>query len=326
MKRRAFITLLGGAAAAWPLAARAQRATPVIGFLMSGSPGEMAHLQAAFRRGLGEVGFVERQNVAIDSRWAEGRYDQLPALVAEFVRPPPVDVIFAGGPPAATAAKAATTTIPIVFTSGVDPVKLGLVASFSRPGGNITGVSMFFGELGAKRLELLRELVPKAHIVAVLLNPTSPEAETQRRDVTTAAHAIGQQLIVLNAANENAIDAAFATIVEKRVEALLVGSDPYFLARRTQILALATRHAVPAIYQSRDMAEAGGLMSYGINNAEAYRQAGIYSGKILKGDKPAELPIIEPTKFELIINLKTAKALSIEVPAKLLALADEVIE
>jgi len=193
MRRRNFIALLGSAAA-WPLAARAQQAAmPVIGFLMSGSPGEMAHLQAAFRRGLGEVGFVERQNVAIDSRWAEGHYDQLPALVAEFVSPPPVDVIFAGGPPAATAAKAATTTIPIVFTSGVDPVKLGLVASFSRPGGNITGVSMFFGELGAKRLELLRELVPKARIVAVLLNPTSSEAETQRRDVTTAAHAIGQQ-------------------------------------------------------------------------------------------------------------------------------------
>jgi putative tryptophan/tyrosine transport system substrate-binding protein len=298
----------------------------VIGLLLSGSPGEFAHLLTAFRRGLSEAGSVERQNVAIDTRWAEGRYDRLPALVAEFVRPPPVDLIVAGGPPAATAAKAATTTVPIVFISGIDPVKLGLVASFSRPGGNITGVSMFFGELGAKRLELLRELVPQARVVALLLNPTSPEAETQLQGVTAAAHAVGQQLVVLNAADEGTIDAAFATIVEQRVGALLVGSDPYFLVRRTQLIALATRHAVPAIYQSRDMAEAGGLMSYGINNAEAYRQAGIYSGKILKGDKPAELPIIEPTKFELVINLKTAKALGLAIPQSLLATADEVIE
>jgi putative ABC transport system substrate-binding protein len=330
MRRRHFITLLGGAAASpvfWPLAARAQQpGLPVIGFVGGTSPDAYVDAQfAAFRNGLKEAGFVEGQNVAIEFRWAEGQYDRLPNFAAEFVRRQ-VAVILAGSLPSALAAKDKTSTIPIVFVMGADPVKLGVVASLNRPGGNATGISQYYGALGAKRLELLRELVPSASVIAIISNPKNPNAEDHLDDVQTAARAIGQQTDVFRASSEDEIDAAFAGLVRLGDGALLVADDPLFSVRRNQIVALAARHAVPTIYYARDFAAAGGLMSYGSGAGDNYRLAGIYVGRILKGAKPADLPVIQPTRFELVINLKSAKGLGLDVPPTLLALADEVIE
>jgi len=325
MRRRELIFLLGGAATAWPLAARAQqKKVPVIGFLGSSSPGPSAPGVAAFHQGLSETGYVEGQNVAIEYRWAEGRYDRLPAFAADLVGRK-VDVIFAGAPPSALAAKNATSTIPIVFAIGADPVSTGLVASLARPGGNLTGVSFLLVELNSKRLELLSDLIPQARAIALLVNPNNPAAERVIRDVQEAARAKGVQLPILKAGTESEIDAAFASLVQLQAGALLVGSDPFFRARRDQIVALASRHAVPAIYQGREFALAGGLISYGAS-VFASRQAGTYVGKILKGAKPADLPVQQPTTFELVINLKTATALGLTVPQTFLMRADEVIE
>ena len=327
MQRREFITLLGGAAAAWPLAARAQQpAMPVIGFLSSRSAGESASVVAAFGQGLNEAGYVEGQNVAIEFRWAEGQLDRLPAMAVDLVSRQVAVIIAAGGDRPALAAKAATSTIPIVFTGSDFPVKVGLVASLSRPGGNVTGASLFTSELEAKKLALLRELVPKAPLIAMLVNPTNPSAEADIEDVRRAATAVGQQILLLRASSERDIDAAFEAVVQQRVNALLVAHDPIFLSRRDQFVALAARHAVPAIFEFREFVVAGGLTSYGIDLPDAYRKAGVYAGSILNGAKPAELPILQPTKFEFVINLKTAKALEIKLSDNLLSLADEVIE
>jgi putative ABC transport system substrate-binding protein len=324
MRRRQFITLLGGAAATWPLAARAQQpAMPVIGHLMVGPPA--AHLTATFREGLAELGYVEGRNVSIEYRHADNQYDRLPGLAAELVQRQ-VNVIAAFTTPPALAAKAATTTLPIVFMAADDPVKLGLVASFSRPGGNATGVSFLFSELGPKQLGLLHELVPRAVRFGLLVNPHNANAESVKQEVTEAASAIGGEITIVEASDSRGIEAAFATLVRNRVEALVVGTDPFFFRRRVQLTTLATRHGLPAVYNARDYAEAGGLMSYGTSLPEAFRQTGVYAGRILKGAKPADLPVVQSTKFVFVINLPTARALGLDIPSTLLARADEVIE
>jgi putative ABC transport system substrate-binding protein len=324
MNRRELMLLLAGAMTAARALRAQQKALPVIGYLHYGSPGPFAPFIAAFHQGLSETGYVEGQNVAIEYRWAEGRYNQLPALAADLVGRK-VDVIAAFGPPSARAAKSATSTIPIVFGSG-DPVGEGLVASLARPGGNLTGVSLLTVELMAKRLELLSELVARAGVIALLVNPNSPNTEPMIRDVQEAARAKGVQLLVLKAGAEGEIDAAFATLVQLQAGGLVVGTDPFFNTRREQFVALAASYAVPAIYEWREFAAAGGLISYGSSLTSVYRQIGIYTGKILKGAKPADLPVEQPTRFELVVNLKTAKALGVTVPPSILARADEVIE
>ena len=326
LKRREFITLLG-AAAAWPLVARAQQpAMPVIGFLSSRSPGESADLVAAFRRGLAEGGYVEGQNVSLEFRWGEGRYERLTAYAVELVRRAVTVIVTAGGDPAAQAAKAATATIPIVFVSGSDPVKVGLVSSLNRPGGNITGVHMLILSLGAKRLGQLHELMPAANPVGILVNPNFADALTQLRDVEDAAQSLGLKLVVQKAGTEFEFETAFADLARQKAGAILVIADPFFTSQRVEIAALAARYAMPAVFELREYAAAGGLMSYGPDLADGYRQGGVYAGKILKGQKPAELPVEQPAKLGLVINLKTAKALGLQIPDKLLALADEVIE
>jgi putative tryptophan/tyrosine transport system substrate-binding protein len=326
IERRKFLATLGGAAVAWPLAARAQqRATPVIGFLNSQSPDAIVNRVRGFRQGLKDAGYVEGENVTIEYRWAEGRFDRLPALAAELVRRQVV-VIVAANTPSALAAKAVTTTIPIVFNVAEDPVKLGLVASLARPGGNLTGANTFLGELSAKRLELLRELLPGVTRVTALVNPTGPTAETALRDIEPAARAMGMQIKVLNASTSGEINAAFATLVRDRADALFVAPDGFFIFRRVQLATLAARHAIPATYHSREVVEVGGLMSYGSNQSDNYRQVGIYAGHILKGAKPADLPVVQASKFELVINAETARTLGLTVPPTLLARADEVIE
>jgi putative ABC transport system substrate-binding protein len=325
MIRREFITLLGGAAVAWPLAARAQQpAMPVIGFLRSASFASVSHFPAAFRRGLQETGFVESQNVTIEFRSAEDRPDQLPALATDLIRRP-VGVIV-GDIISAIAAKAATTTLPIVFATGTDPVSEGLVASLNRPGGNVTGVVFFNAVLGAKRLELLRQLVPKVRTIGVLVYPNNPSTEAERRDVQEAAQAVGQQIIVLDVSRDRDIETALATIVQRGAGALLVGTGAFLNSHRERLVALAAHHGLPASFGWREAVVAGGLMSYGASTTDAYRQAGIYAGRILKGEKPADLPVMRSTKFEFLINLKTANALGLEVPPTMLALANEVIE
>ena len=326
MRRRGFITLLGGAAVAWPLAARAQQPMPVIGFLNSASAGPYRQLVDAFRRGLNETGFVESRNVMIDYRWAEGQYDRLPGFAADLVRRNVALIVATGGPPAALAAKAAATTTPIVFITASDPVKLGLVASLNRPGGNATGAGLFAVAVEPKKLELLHAVVPQAEVIAVLANPGNPNAETITTGLQAAAGTLRLRLQVVNASTENDFGAAFATLLERRAGALVVAADPFFNARRSQLVALAARHAIPAIYEWREFAAAGGLMSYGTVISDAYRQVGVYAGLVLKGEKPANLPVMQPTKFEFVINLGTAKALGVEIPDKLLAIADEVIE
>jgi putative ABC transport system substrate-binding protein len=326
MKRRAFITLIGGAAS-WPLAARAQQpAMPVIGYLSGASAGPFAHLAAAFRAGLQEEGYIEGQSVAIEYRWAEGRYDRLPSLAADLVKRQVAVIAATGGYAAARAAVAASAAIPIVFSSGSDPVKLGLVASLSRPGGNATGVYLFIGALDPKKLGLLRELVPQGTLVGALLNPNTEDFQIRLAGVQDAARTVGQQVHIVSASTERELDTAFANLSQLRAGALVVGADPFFNSRRDQIVALAARYAIPAIYEAREYAVAGGLMSYGTSLAEGYHQVGVYTARILKGAKPADLPVLQSTKFQFVINMKTAKVLGVKISDNLLSLADEVIE
>jgi putative ABC transport system substrate-binding protein len=326
MRRRNFIAFLGGAAA-WPLAARAQQpALPVIGFLHSGSPEPIANRVAAFRKGLGEAGYVESQNVAIQVRWAAGQLDRLPDLAADLIRQRVAVITTPGSTPASLAAKAATATIPIIFLVGDDPVALGLVASLNRPGGNATGVNVQLVELVAKRLGMLREVAPSANRFVALVNPNTAYTDAVVKELQTSASEAGLPIEILRASTGPEIDAAFANLVQKPGGALLIGPDPVFVIRRAQIVTLAARHALPAIYSTRDFADIGGLMSYGPNLADAYHQTGVYVGRVLKGEKPADLPVVQPTKFELVVNLNTARALGLTVPDKLLSLADEVIE
>jgi putative tryptophan/tyrosine transport system substrate-binding protein len=325
VRRREFITLLSGAAA-WPFGARAQQQMPVIGFLNSASPEGYAPMMAAFRQGLSEIGYVEGQNVAIEYRLANNELDRLPELAADLVRRRVAVIAASGGTAVPLAAKAATTTIPIVFGVGGDPVKFGFVASFNRPGGNVTGISFMSDQLVPKRVGLLHELVPGAVRFALLVNPTIPNTETLTRDSQAAASAIGRQIEVLTASTNRDIDLAFASLVQKQADALLVAPGVLFANRRVQLTTLAARHAVPAIYFDREFAEAGGLMSYGANISDVMRQLGIYTGRVLRGEKPADMPVMQPTKFELVINLQTAKTLGLEIPPALLARADEVIE
>jgi putative ABC transport system substrate-binding protein len=326
MTRREFITLLG-AAAAWPLTARAQQpAMPVIGFLHSASPGPYAHLLAAFREGLRETGYVEGKNVAIEYRWAEGRYDRLPALAAELVRLNVALIAAAGGEPSPLAAKAATSTIPIVFTAGGDPVEAGLVASLGLPGGNITGTTIMGLQMGPKRLDIVKQLVPTAGNITMLVNPNFPTVPGEVRDMQEAARALGIEVTVLNASTEGEIEIAFRTMVQQRTDALIIATDPFLLARREQLVALASYIRVPTIYFLREFVDAGGLISYGPSIASGYRQSGRYAGQILTGANPGTLPVMQPTHFLLFLNLRAAKALGLTIPDKLLALADEVIE
>ena len=325
MRRREFITLLGGAAVSWPLGSHAQQPViPVVGFLSGRSPAESVGVVAAFRKGLLETGYAEPDNVIIDFRWGEGQYDRLAELAAELIHRP-VGVIAALGGSAA-AAKAATTTIPIVFGTGLDPVETGLVASLNRPGGNVTGATFLSAALGAKRLGLLRELAPGAEVIALLVDPDKSVGQVQIRDVQEAARALGQSLVVLDGGSDEKIGAAFAALAPQRVGALLVGGDPFFDTRRERLVALAAQHRVPAIYHFREYVLAGGLMSYGTSITDMYRLVGLYVGRILKGEKPANLPVMQVTKFEFVINLKTAKALGVKISDNLLSLADEVIE
>src|SRR6266568_1631970 len=324
MKRREFITLLGGAAT-WPLMALAQQApAPLIGFLSSRSPGESAGVVAAFRQGMREIGFIEGQNLAIAFRWAEGHYGRLPALAAELVGLPVALLFSAGGPPTAFAAKAATSTIPIVFSAVSDPVEIGLVPSLNQPGGNVTGMGVFNATLGAKRIELTKELMPRAAGIAYLLNPSNPSSEIESKGALAAARALRIELHVLNASTEYELDTAFADAPKLRAGMLVVSGEPYFDSQRERLVALSARHAIAAVYAWREYVLAGGLMSYGTDLPDSYHQAGVYAGRILKGEKPANLPVMQPTKFHLALNLKTAKTLGLEIPPMLLARADEV--
>jgi len=327
VRRREFISLLGGAAAAWPLSARAQQpAMPVIGFLSSRSADDSARVVAAFRQGLAEMGYAEGRNAEIEFRWAQGQFDRLPALAAELVRRPVAVLATVGGSQTTLAASAATATIPIIFGIGEDPVKEGLVPNLNRPGENMTGVTFSTSLLVAKRLGLLRDLVPTAEVIALLVNQNSSQGQGQEKDIEEAARTVGQRLVILNGGTDEEIDASFANLAQQKVGALLVGSDPFFDPRRERLIALSARYAVPAIYQFREFVLAGGLMSYGASITDMYRQVGVYVGRVLKGDKPADLPVVQPTKFEFVINLKTAKALGLNIPPGVLAIADEVIE
>jgi putative ABC transport system substrate-binding protein len=326
MRRRDFISIFGSAVAASPLTVRAQQRIPVIGYLSAGSPATFAPMVAALRGGLSEIGYVEGQNVSIEYRWAEGQNDRLAGFANEFVRHRVAVIVATGGSNPALAAKAATSTIPIVFTGGQDPVELGLVASLGRPSGNATGVLNIATALTTKRLEILRQLAPTATRIALLLNPKNTGAELQLKESEAAARELGQEIQVFNASSERDFEATFAVIVQQRLGAIFVAADPFFTSQRNHLVALATQHSIPASYSFREFAVAGGLMSYGANILDQHRQAGVYAGRILKGAKPGDLPVLQPTKFELVINLKAARALGLTVPDKLLALADEVIE